>query len=78
MHDPRLAIDILRQINGAAKTILARFQPIAYGAGNCPLIPFLQERTDCKNVFSEFSNSPVCMSSGLTARYHSNSGTDIS
>ena len=29
MHDPGLAIDILQQINGAAKTILARFQPIS-------------------------------------------------
>jgi uncharacterized protein with HEPN domain len=29
MRDPGLAIDILQQINGAAKTILARFQPIS-------------------------------------------------
>ncbi len=29
MHDPGLAIDILKQINRAAKTILARFQPIS-------------------------------------------------
>jgi hypothetical protein len=29
MHNPELAIDILQQINGAAKTILARFQPIS-------------------------------------------------
>ncbi len=28
MHDLGLAIDVLQQINGAAKTILARFQPI--------------------------------------------------
>jgi len=28
MHNPELAIDILQQINGAAKTVLARFQPI--------------------------------------------------
>lgn len=28
MHDPELAIDILQQISGAAKTILSRFQPI--------------------------------------------------
>lgn len=29
MHDPELAIDILQQIKAAAKTILARFQPIS-------------------------------------------------
>lgn len=28
MHDPELVIDLLHQINGAAKTILSRFQPI--------------------------------------------------
>jgi hypothetical protein len=29
MHNSELAIDILQQINGAAKTVLARFQPIS-------------------------------------------------
>jgi len=29
MHNPELAIDILQQIKAAAKTILARFQPIS-------------------------------------------------